>query len=95
MSDKIYLLNSPIYEIQLGIAPKQEYSRKEALALIYRHTHKDYKNPRDKSILVNGGGMGTMSVPIDALTDAQVEDKLPYAAKKEQARLAKVKHVQA
>lgn len=64
-------------------------TRADKLALIYRHTHRDYKGSLDghKSLLVYRGG--TALVLLDHLTDAEIEDKLPYAIKKETERLNK------
>lgn len=52
--------------------------RKQQLALIYRHTHRDYKG--NGAILVLREG-GTHSVPLSCLTEAEIADKLPYAIK--------------
>lgn len=62
-----------------------ELTRKQKEQIIYRHTHRDYKG--NGSILVLRGS--TQSVPMGALTDAEIQDKLPYALAKEAARLAK------
>lgn len=65
------------------VVGEQTYSRKDALRLIGRHTHPDFKGTRasdgKRTILVNRGGEGTCLVELDALTDADVRDKLPYA----------------
>lgn len=60
-------------------------TRADKLNLIYRHTHRDYKGGKGaaRSILVLRGA--TTSVP---LTNAEIEDKLPYALKKETGRLS-------
>lgn len=65
--------------------------RKNELALIWRHTHRDFKGKGAdgiKRVLVLRPG-GTTSVPLNALTDAEVADKLGYAKHKEEERLAK------
>ena len=65
--------------------------RKQQLNLIWRHTHRDYKGTRAdgvKTILVNENG-ATCLVELDALTDAQIAEKLPYCLKKEQERKQK------
>lgn len=67
-----------------------ELTKAQKLALIYRHTHKDFKGNRPdfgKSVLVFRDG--TCLVPLDQLTDEEIADKLPGALKKEEARLAK------
>lgn len=65
-------------------------TRAEKLNLIYRHTHRDYrgsgKGP-DRTILALRGT--TALVLLDELTDAEIADRLPYALKKEHARLNK------
>lgn len=60
-------------------------SRTEALRLIWKHTHRDYRGKVNgvKSVLVLRTG-GTHLVPLDALTDAEVADKLAYAERREQ-----------
>lgn len=60
------------------------YTRKEALRLIWRHTHKDYKGRYEngtRSILVYEGG--TVLVEFDKLSDTHIMDKLPYCARKD------------
>lgn len=63
-------------------------SREQQLRLIYRHTHKDYKGEINgvKGILVLRQS-GSCSVPLEQLTDAEIADRLPYAMKKEAARI--------
>lgn len=65
-------------------------TRAAKLNLIYRHTHRDYrgsgKGPA-RTILVLRGT--TSLILLDELTDAEIADKLPYALKKEHARLNK------
>lgn len=64
-------------------------SRKQKETLIYRHTHRDYRGSTgDKAILVMRAA-GTTLVPLTELTEAEVEDLLPYALRKEAARLQK------
>lgn len=65
-----------------------EQERKEALKLIWRHTHKDYRGALDgaKTILVFRNG--TCLVALDDLTDAEIAEKLPLAQKMEARRLA-------
>lgn len=77
------------YTVQVD-GEAREVSRADALKLIYRHTHRDYKGKTDggvKTILV-GGGFGSELWPLDSLTDATVLDRLPYILKKEAARIA-------
>jgi hypothetical protein len=64
--------------------------RNEALKLIWRHTHRDFKGKLadgSKSVLTLRQG-GTTLVPIDALTDAEIAEKLPYAQHCEAKRQA-------
>lgn len=63
-------------------------TRADKLALIYRHTHRDYRGKLDghKSILVYRNG--TALVLLDHLTDAEIAEMLPYALKKETERLS-------
>lgn len=65
-----------------------EKAHQKALALIYRHTHRDYKGNYGgvKTIMVCRGGASCV-VPLDGLTEAEVADRLPYAMKKEAERL--------
>lgn len=73
-------------------------SRKQKLALIYRHEHRDYKgragpqwgeHEGEKSIMVNEKGATVLTL-LETLSDEQIANKLPYALKKESERLAKV-----
>ncbi|NMZ71357.1 hypothetical protein SAMN05216370_0165 [Pseudomonas peli] len=68
-------------------------SRDQALKLIYRHTHRDYRGKLadgTKSILTIRG-----IVALDDLTEAEVSDRLPLARRKEAERLqAKAPKVQ-
>lgn len=67
-----------------------ELTRAEKLNLIYRHTHRDFKGGGKgtfRSILVYR--KGTALVLLDDLTEAEIEDKLAYALKKEAERLTK------
>lgn len=62
------------------------YTRKEALRLIWRHTHRDFKGKLEdgtRSILVNGGAAGSILVELDKLSDAHIMRKLPYCARKD------------
>lgn len=75
--------------------------RKAKLALIYRWTHSDYKGrageqwgeaDRGKpTLLVNRGG--TCLVLLENLTDEEINNKLPYALKKDAERKAKAAQV--
>ena len=67
-----------------------ELSRDQKLALIYKHTHKDFKSHIDghRTILVFRAG--TCLVHLDQLTDAEIADKLAYALKKEADKKTKV-----
>lgn len=66
-----------------------ELTRDQKLALIYRHTHKDYKGTIHgcKTIMVCRGS--TTLVAMTELTDAEIADRLPAAIRKEEQRLAK------
>lgn len=65
-------------------------TRDQQLALIYRHTHADYKGRSNgyRCILVLRVG-GTHSVPLSDLTDAEIASKLPYAMHKEDDKRAR------
>lgn len=67
-----------------------ELSRAKKLALIYRHTHRDYKGRIDgiKTVLVLRAG-GTTLVDLNSLTDAEIAIMLPYSLKLEAERVAK------
>lgn len=71
-------------------------SRKQKLALIYRHTHRDFKGKAgpqwgehagEKTLLVSEGG-GSALVLLETLSDDHIAQQLPYALKKEAQRLA-------
>lgn len=66
-----------------------DMTREQKLALIYRHTHKDFKGRMngERNILVLRAG-GTTLIPLSALTDAEIAAKFPYARSKEMDRLA-------
>jgi len=68
-------------------------SRADALDVIWRHTHKDFRGVIDgaKTIMVNRGGLGTCTVQLDALSYYEVHDKLQYAWRAEQKELAGTK----
>lgn len=73
-------------KIDRGLIP---FTRDEALRIIYRHTHADYKGKladgkRRVSVLREGG---TTAVELADLTDAEIRDRLPYCFKLEAARL--------
>jgi hypothetical protein len=66
------------------------YSRKEALRLIWRHSHSDFKGKLadgTRTILVYD--RGTTLVSLDGMTDAQINDKLPYCVHKDAQAKAK------
>ena len=66
-------------------------ARRDALKLIYRHTHPDFKSRSSifggKSILVLRNG-ATCLVALNDLTEQEIQDRLPIAMRKEQARRA-------
>lgn len=72
-------------------------SRKQKLAIIYRHTHRDFKgnagphwgdHAGERTLMVNENGASTLTL-LETLSDEQIADLLPYALKKEAERLAK------
>lgn len=70
----------------------EQMTRDEKLALIYRHTHKDFKShwpDKSRNILVHRSGQGTCLVSLTDLTDTEIADKLPSAIRAEEKRLAK------
>jgi hypothetical protein len=58
-------------------------TRPQKEKLIYRHTHRDFKG-NGKILILRPGG--TTLVPMTALTDDEIEGKLPWALYKEAAR---------
>ncbi len=64
--------------------------RKTALTLIYRHAHRDQKGTTDGTRTILAYRNGTCLVALDALTDAEVRERLPYALKLEGRRQAKL-----
>ncbi len=88
---KSYLVVPPVFEQQLTGAKVAQYTREQALKIIWRHTHKDFRGKVDGvgTIMVNGGARGGILVAVDHLTDEQINDLLPSAHKQELARLAK------
>jgi len=69
----------------------EQMTRNEKLTLIYRHTHKDFKGhwlDRTRNIMTLRTG-GSHLVSLTDLTDAEIEDKLPYAIRQEEKRIAK------
>ena len=69
-------------------------TKEKELALIYRHTHRDYKGKIGGcgSILVLRDG-GTTLVMMTDLTDAEIASRLPYALRQEAERKAKTEAV--
>ncbi len=66
-----------------------EMSKEKKLALIYRHTHRDFKGKVGGigAIMIMRNG-GTTLVGMTSLTDEEIASKLPYAIKKETERHA-------
>lgn len=63
-------------------------TRDQKLALIFKHTHRDFKGTgQDKRLMILRDGV-TCLVPLDGLRDGEIEKLLPYAEKKEQERKA-------
>lgn len=84
-----YLIVPPNVDVALGIDAVTEYTRDQALTLIWRHTHKDFKSTSGaRSVLMNVRGKGTCLVYLEGMTDEQINELLPYCHKKERARLA-------
>jgi hypothetical protein len=52
-------------------------TRERKLALIWKHCHRDYKGKIDGVRTIMTYRNGTCLVPLDNLTDAEIEDKLP------------------
>lgn len=66
----------------------RELTRDQKLKLIWRHTHRDFKSSNiPRTLLVNRGG-AKIGVRLEALTDAEIAQKLPHAMRKEKARTA-------
>jgi hypothetical protein len=60
--------------------------KQKKLALIFKHTHRDYKGTgQDKTLMILRDGV-TCLVPLEGLRDGEIEKLLPYALKKEQER---------
>lgn len=56
--------------------------REKKLGTIWRFTHRDFKGVAEdgtKMVLLFVPGTGTCSVPLETLTDEQIEAKLPKA----------------
>jgi hypothetical protein len=68
-------------------------TRDQQLALIYRHTSRDYRGKLngEKTILVNING-ATCLVKLDELTDDEIARKLPYALQQEAKKLGTLAH---
>jgi len=64
-------------------------TREQKLKLIWRYTHRDYRGIRNdedrtKVVLEFVPGVGTCSVPLDSLTDEQIEKRMPFVLKCEE-----------
>lgn len=59
---------------------KPPATRREKLRLIYRWTHRDFKGRFGGvfSLLINRAGSSQL-VPLDQLTDAEIDERLPLA----------------
>ena len=55
--------------------------RDKKLASVWKHKHRDYKGRINGVRYVMVYRNGTMSVPLTDLTDAEIEDSLPAAAR--------------
>lgn len=79
--------NKPEYWCYMGedveVEPVYVYTtmpRAKLEALVWKHTHKDYKGKREdgtKVVLMNRGANGTCSEPLSALSEEELLDKLP------------------
>ena len=65
-------------------------TRDQKLMIIFRHTHKDFKGGRGdtRRIMIYRVNVGSVSVPLAALADDEIERELPYALHCEQKRIA-------
>ena len=56
-------------------------TREQKLKLIWTGMHRDFKGTFEgvKRILVMVPGQGTTAVPLDSLTDAQIDEQMPHA----------------
>jgi hypothetical protein len=63
--------------------------RNAQLRLIYRWTHSDFKSSAGQSLSIMVFRNGSCLVPLDQLTDEEINDRLPFAMKKEAERQAK------
>lgn len=89
-NDKRFLIVPPKFQVDLGVDKVTEYTREQALTLIWRHTHRDFKSTEGaRSILQNVSGKGTCLVHLETMTDEQIEAELPFCHKQELQRLAK------
>jgi hypothetical protein len=63
-------------------------TKAKQLALIWKHTHRDFRGKfnGERTILVFREG--TCSVPLSTLTDAEIADKLRYALHMEARKAA-------
>ena len=62
-------------------------STEQKLALIWKHTHRDFKGKwvdGTRCILILRPGEGTCSVPLVCLTETEIADKLKYALNREE-----------
>lgn len=68
------------------------FTRQEALATVWRHTHRDYRGTTGgvKEIMILRDNVTTV-VSIDSLTDTEIECKLIASMRKEVERRAKKK----
>jgi hypothetical protein len=84
-----FLIVPPAHEVQLGLAQVERFTRKQALVLIWRHKHRDFKSVIEgkKFVMVCRGG--TCLVELEDLTDEEINDDLRLAVKLERKRVAK------
>lgn len=60
--------------------------RKKLEALVWKHTHRDFKGKREdgtKCVLHFSPSEGTCSVTLSSLSDSQLRDKLPRKVREE------------
>ena len=61
----------------MSIEEKPALTRAQKLALVWKHTHSDFKGKLDGERTIMVFRNGSCLVALDDLTDAEIEDKLP------------------
>lgn len=65
------------------------FTRKEALATIWRHAHDDYRGKENGVKTILTYRQGTVSVDLESLTDNEIKHKLTASMRMELERRAK------